>query len=31
MINLDYQSRTPIYLQIVEQIERYIALRNLKT
>mgnify|MGYP007069938269 CR=1 FL=1 len=31
MINLDYQSRTPIYLQVVEQIERYIALRNIKT
>ena len=31
MINLDYQSRTPIFRQIVEQIERYIALRNFET
>ena len=30
MINLDYQSRTPIYEQIVEQIERYIAFGVLK-
>lgn len=30
MINLDYQSRTPIYVQIVEQIERYVALGILK-
>ena len=26
MINLDYASRTPIYKQIVEQIEKFIAL-----
>lgn len=26
MINLDYQTRTPIYEQIVNQIERYVAL-----
>ncbi|MBE6147012.1 MAG: GntR family transcriptional regulator [Firmicutes bacterium] len=26
MINLDYQNRTPIYEQIVVQIERYVAL-----
>lgn len=26
MINLDYQSRIPIYEQIVEQVERYVAL-----
>ena len=26
MINLDYQSRIPIYEQIVNQVERYIAL-----
>ena len=30
MISLDYQSRTPIYEQIVEQIERYIAFGVLK-
>lgn len=30
MINLNYQSRTPIYEQIVEQIERYIAFGVLK-
>ena len=30
MINLDYQSRTPIYEQIVNEIERYIALGILK-
>ena len=30
MINLDYQSRIPIYQQIVDQIERYIALGILK-
>ena len=30
MINLDYQSRTPIYEQIVEQVERYVALGILK-
>ena len=30
MINLDYQNRTPIYEQIVEQIERYIAFGVLK-
>ena len=30
MIVLDYQSRNPIYLQIMEQIERYIALGILK-
>ncbi len=26
MLNLDYQTRTPIYEQIVNQIERYVAL-----
>lgn len=26
MINLDYQSRIPIYEQIINQVERYIAL-----
>ncbi len=30
MINLDYQSRTPIYEQIVNQIERLIVLGILK-
>ena len=30
MINLDYQSRTPIYKQIVQEIERYVALGILK-
>ena len=30
MINLDYQSRTPIYLQIVQEIERYVVLDILK-
>lgn len=30
MINLDYQSRTPIYEQIVKEIERYVALGILK-
>ncbi len=30
IINLDYQSRTPIYEQIVNGIERYIALGILK-
>ena len=30
MINLDYQSRTPIYEQIVEQVERYVVLGILK-
>ena len=30
MINLDYASRTPIYKQIVEQIEKFIALGILK-
>ncbi len=30
MIMLDYQNRDPIYLQIVNQIERYIALGILK-
>ena len=30
MINLDYQNRTPIYEQIVEQVERYIAFGVLK-
>lgn len=31
LISLDYQSRTPIYQQIVLQIERYVALGILKT
>lgn len=26
MINLDYQSRTPIYEQIITEIEKYVAL-----
>ena len=30
MFNLDYQSRLPIYEQIVEQFERYIAYGVLK-
>ena len=30
MINLDYQSRKPIYEQIVQEIERYVALEILK-
>ena len=30
MINLDYQSRIPIYMQIVNGIERYVALELLK-
>ncbi len=30
MINLDYQSRTPIYEQIIQEIERYVALGILK-
>ncbi len=30
MINLDYQSRNPIYEQIVQEIERYVALEILK-
>lgn len=30
MINLDYQSRTPIYEQIIKQIEKYVALGVLK-
>lgn len=30
LINLDYQSRTPIYEQIVSSIERYVALGILK-
>ena len=30
MINLDYQSRTPIYEQIVNGIEKYVALGILK-
>ena len=30
MINLDYQSRKPIYEQIVQEIERYVALSILK-
>lgn len=30
MINLDYTSRTPIYEQIVKEIERYVALGILK-
>ena len=30
LINLDYQSRTPIYEQIVLEIERYVALGILK-
>ena len=30
MINLDYQSRTPIYEQIVDGVEKYVALGILK-
>ena len=30
MINLDYQSRVPIYEQIVKEIEKYVALGILK-
>ncbi len=30
MILLDYQSRTPIYLQIVYEIEKYVALGIMK-
>lgn len=30
MISLDYQSRMPIYEQIVQEIERYVALDILK-
>ena len=30
LINLDYQSRLPIYEQIVNQIERYVAVGVLK-
>lgn len=30
LINLDYQSRTPIYEQIVSSVERYVALGILK-
>lgn len=30
MFNIDYQNRTPIYEQIVNQIERYVALGILK-
>lgn len=30
MINLDYQSRTPIYEQIVNEIERFVVLGVLK-
>ena len=30
IITLDYQSRTPIYLQIEDQIERFVALGVLK-
>ena len=30
MINLDYQSRTPIYEQIILEIERYVSLGILK-
>ena len=29
MINLDYTSRTPIYEQIVNEIERFVSLRSL--
>lgn len=31
MINLDYSSRTPIYEQIVSEIEKYVALGILKS
>ena len=30
IISLDYQSRTPIYEQIIKQIEKYVALGILK-
>lgn len=30
MINLDYQSRTPIYEQIVKEVERFVALGIMK-
>lgn len=30
LINLDYQTRVPIYEQIVHEIERYVALGILK-
>ena len=30
MINLDYQSRMPIYEQIISEIEKYVALGILK-
>ena len=30
MSNLDYQSRTPIYEQIIDEIERYVVLGILK-
>lgn len=30
MVNLDYQSRTPIYKQIVLEVERYVSLGILK-
>ncbi len=30
MVNLDYQSREPIFKQIVNQIERYVALGVMK-
>ena len=30
MISLDYQSRMPIYEQIIQEIERYVALEILK-
>jgi GntR family transcriptional regulator len=30
MINLDYHSRLPIYLQIINEIERYVVLGILK-
>ena len=30
MINLDYQSRTPIYEQIIKQVEKYVSLGILK-
>ena len=30
MINLDYQSRTPIYEQIINEIEKFVSLGILK-
>ena len=30
LVSLDYQSRTPIYEQIIKEIERYVALGILK-